>query len=275
MEYKKTTLYRCCEHGLPLPIERAKRTAVDGCDENAPWMGPHRFSISRCGADISLLAAGYHEIGADGFPIKFSAGPVPTCSMSRWSCRWGRLRHSISAAQVADGNPLDSRRTCLSRSSIGLSRTELHEVYAKRHLIDDRAPIQSSNNIDVRAEVGKVWEVISDVTAWSTFNLLIGKARLGLDSAGELIIRGTRIHIKFAVVDRKYELAWTGKLWTKAVERPVSGDTTRLHLRESLAGALVTLFFDSARLPRHHLTSLATNGREARQNKLATRRWPT
>ncbi len=82
-----------------------------------------------------------------------------------------------------------------------------------------------------------------------------------------------RIHIKFAVVDRKYELAWTGKLWTKAVERPVSGDTTRLHLRESLAGALVTLFLDSARLPRHHLTSLATNGREARQNKLATRGW--
>jgi hypothetical protein len=60
----------------------------------------------------------------------------------------------------------------------GPSWTELHEVCAKRHHIDDRAPIQSSNSIDIRAEVGKVWELISDVTAWPTFNPLIGKAHL-------------------------------------------------------------------------------------------------
>ena len=61
--------------------------------------------------------------------------------------------------------------------SRGPSWTELREVYARRHRIDYCAPIQSSNNIDIRGEVGEVWEVISDVTAGPTFNPLIGKAR--------------------------------------------------------------------------------------------------
>jgi hypothetical protein len=54
----------------------------------------------------------------------------------------------------------------------------MNEAYAKRHRIDDRAPIQSCNNIDIRAEVDQVWDVISDMPAWPTFNPLIGKTRL-------------------------------------------------------------------------------------------------
>jgi hypothetical protein len=77
------------------------------------------------------------------------------------------------------------------------------------------------------------------------------------------VIRGMRIHIKFAVIDPNHELAWTGTaLWTKAVERLVlerlSSETTRLHLHESLAGAFMTLFLDNARWRRQHLTSLAS-----------------
>jgi hypothetical protein len=163
----------------------------------------------------------------------------------------------------------------------GPSWTELHEVYAKRHRVDDRAPIQSSNNIDIRAEVGKVWQVISEVTAWSTFNLPIGNARLyspiAVDSAGELTIRGMRVQIKFAVADPNYELTWTGTaLWSGRAN--CSGVAFKRnnasHLHESLAGAFVTLFLDNPRFAQaaSRFACQLQTGLRGRHNSLDTRR---
>jgi hypothetical protein len=76
-----------------------------------------------------------------------------------------------------------------------------------------------------------------------------------------------RVHIKFAVVDPKYELAWTGTaLSTKAIERLVLErlSTTRLHLHESLAGAFATLFLDSVRLRGSISLCLPASNRLAR-----------
>ena len=48
----------------------------------------------------------------------------------------------------------------------GPSLQALHEDYAKKHHIDERAPLQGRREIVVDAPVSRVWRLLSDVAAW-------------------------------------------------------------------------------------------------------------
>ena len=49
---------------------------------------------------------------------------------------------------------------------IGSPLAELHEDYAKKHRIDDRAAIRGRREIIVTAPPAVVWTVLSDVGHW-------------------------------------------------------------------------------------------------------------
>jgi len=62
-----------------------------------------------------------------------------------------------------------------------------------------------------------------------------------------------RIKSTFAVVDAEREITWTGvSSGAKAIDRyvlePIDEGTTRVYCEESMAGPLLVLFFDSAKL---------------------------
>jgi hypothetical protein len=48
----------------------------------------------------------------------------------------------------------------------GPSLRDLHEDYAKKHRIDDRAAIKGRREITVAAPSAKVWAMLSDVPHW-------------------------------------------------------------------------------------------------------------
>lgn len=137
----------------------------------------------------------------------------------------------------------------------------LHEEYAKRGRIDGAAPVKACGEIRIEASVERVWEVLVDLPGWEAWAPDVRGVRLDsavvVDARFAWAVGGTRIKSRFAVVEPGRELTWTGTaLWTKAVDRHLlesTGDgAMRLCLEESLAGALVPLFFGSAKLKAQH-----------------------
>lgn len=137
----------------------------------------------------------------------------------------------------------------------------LHEEYAKRGRIDQSAPVQSSGEIRIERPVEQVWDLLVDLRGWEAWAPDIHDVRLDsavvVDGRFAWAIGRTRIRSRFAVVEPARELTWTGTaLWTTAIDRhvlqPTPDGATRLSIEESLAGALVPLFFSSAKLRAQH-----------------------
>lgn len=148
----------------------------------------------------------------------------------------------------------------------GPSMGVLHEEYAKRGRIDERAPVKSSGEIRIGAPVERVWELLTDLRGWEGWAPGVRDVRLdtavAVDASFSWSIGRTRIKSVIAIVKPGRELTWTGAaLWTKAVDRhvlvPTEDGATRLYVEESLAGALVPLFFGSAKLEVQHRRWLA------------------
>jgi hypothetical protein len=137
----------------------------------------------------------------------------------------------------------------------------LHEEYAKRGRIDERAPVKSSGEIRIGAPVERVWDLLTDLCGWEGWAPGIHDVRLAsavaVDARFSWSIGRTRVKSVFAIVEPGRELTWTGAaLWTKAVDRhvlePAEDGATRLYIEESLAGVLVPLFFSSEKLEVQH-----------------------
>jgi uncharacterized protein YndB with AHSA1/START domain len=140
----------------------------------------------------------------------------------------------------------------------GPSIEVLHEEYAKKGRIDEEAPVKASHEVRIEAPVERVWELLSDVPSWGTWYPDVHDVHL--DSGVKADARFTwangkaRIKSTFAVVDAEREITWTGvSSGAKAVDRNVlqptgDGGATRVFCEESMAGPLLVLFFDSAKL---------------------------
>ena len=152
----------------------------------------------------------------------------------------------------------------------GPSLAELHENYAKKHRIDDRAPFRGRREVVVTAPADRVWAILSNVTAWDK-NLEPGvhdihvEQGVVVDAPFTRTNKGAKMKARFAVVDQQRELAWTGSVagGAKAVHRyflePLPGSTTRVTVEESMAGPILALaFFSNAKLHALLENSLAT-----------------
>ncbi|MDX3094710.1 SRPBCC family protein [Streptomyces sp. ME01-24h] len=138
---------------------------------------------------------------------------------------------------------------------------ELHERYAKKGRLDERAPVRSRSSITVDAPVAVVWRHVSDLSAWHTWRSdarVVEFGALEPDARFRWKLRGTAITSTFAVVAPERELSWTGVAmgWMRAVDRirmsPTDDNRTAVTMEESLSGPLLTLFYDSARLRKGH-----------------------
>jgi hypothetical protein len=148
----------------------------------------------------------------------------------------------------------------------GPSFSTLHEEYAKKGRIDDRAPVQTSGHIDIDSPVEQVWELLVDLPRWPAINPAFSDVQLegaaNVDVRFSFKLNNFPIKATLAVVDPCRQLTWTGlSLWFKAVDRhllePLPGGGTRLHMAESFSGILAPLFVTSARLRAQHDKSLA------------------
>ena len=133
----------------------------------------------------------------------------------------------------------------------------LHEEYAKKGRIDEEAPVKASSEVLIEAPVGRVWELLSNVAGWGSWYPDVHDVRLdsGVEADARFAWRNgkARIRSRFAVVDAGQEITWTGvSSGAKAVHRHVleaAGDgATRVFSEESMAGPLLVLFFDGAKL---------------------------
>jgi len=145
--------------------------------------------------------------------------------------------------------------------------TTLHERYAKRHRIDDAAPVQARADATISASPVEVWERLVDVAAWST-NLEPGVHNItvpngvAVDAEFSRSIKGARLRAVFAVVEPACELAWTGRsLGIKVVHRytleAVAQDRTRVVVEESMAGPPLIVLINSAKLEMRLQQSLS------------------
>lgn len=140
----------------------------------------------------------------------------------------------------------------------------LYQDYARRHRVDDRAPIQASDAVVINAPSAAVWKVVINVAGWPAFNPLFRGVHLVSDVAAgaraSFRLNGFPITATFADVEPGRELTWVGvALWTRAIDRLVlepSEGATRLTMHESIAGAFVPLMLSRARLHAQHQASL-------------------
>jgi len=152
----------------------------------------------------------------------------------------------------------------------GPSLDDLHTNYAKQRRLDEKAALVSVSSIEIEASVESVWAVMIAFGRWQTWAPGVEMPHLvevAPDVSFKWRLNGVPIVSTVGVVDPGRELNWTGAfLWFRAVERYVLEELgpTRTHvtLGESLAGALLPLFYSSRQLRANHERWLAAFKRQ-------------
>lgn len=154
----------------------------------------------------------------------------------------------------------------------GPSFDVLHEKYAKRGRLDEKAPVQASAQIHIYAPVERVWKLLIDLPAWPAIDPSVRDVQIdagvNVDALFKFKLNDFPIRAKFAVIDPCRELHWTGvSLWLKAIDlhrlEPAHDGGAQLFIAESFAGLLATLFISSERLKMQHEKWLAAFKRAA------------
>ncbi|MEZ5054160.1 MAG: SRPBCC domain-containing protein [Chitinophagales bacterium] len=116
--------------------------------------------------------------------------------------------------------------------------------------INHNAPATSSKTITINAESKKVWEVLTDIDNWSSWNTEINNPKLNGTLKSETTFDwktgGIKIHSTLHTVEPFTNFGWTGKaLGTFAIHnwtlKETRGQTT-VFVEESIQGFLVKLF---------------------------------
>ena len=134
----------------------------------------------------------------------------------------------------------------------------LHEDYAKKHRVDERAPYLARATTTIEAPVATVWNRLCDVRSWAE-NLEPGVRDIDVpdgvvtDAWFWRRAGGIRMSARFAVVEPRRELAWTGRaLGLRVVHRftleAVTGTRTTVEAEESMAGSPMAVLFSQAKL---------------------------
>ncbi|MFD4476639.1 SRPBCC family protein [Streptomyces sp. NPDC058471] len=136
----------------------------------------------------------------------------------------------------------------------------LHEEYAKKGRLDERAPVRGSHEIRIEAPVERVWALLSEPANWGSVDPAIHGVTVESSSGGaEVDARFTwtngrnRIKSRFAVIDPGREIVWTGlAAGAKAVHRHVLEATEDgaplVRTEESMGGPILILFFSDTKL---------------------------
>ncbi|WP_433444852.1 SRPBCC family protein [Nonomuraea sp. CA-141351] len=139
----------------------------------------------------------------------------------------------------------------------GPSLEVLHEQYAKRDGVDAVAPVQAVTQVIIDAAVEEVWRVLSDPTSWPRIDPAVSQVNLPAGVTVDAPFTWTngkaKIASRFAVVDPRRQLTWTGvSFGAKAVHRHVlsrrQDDSSALTVTESMSGPLLGLFMNSRKL---------------------------
>jgi uncharacterized protein YndB with AHSA1/START domain len=138
----------------------------------------------------------------------------------------------------------------------GPSIEVLHDRYAKQGRIDDQAPVTTTYEIHIDAPVQRVWELLSNPPGWPVFDPDIRDVRANAvapDARFTWTNGKTHIKSRFAVVNPGQEITWTGtSSGFTVVHRHLLSATsdggTLIRCEESMAGPLLVLFYNSAKL---------------------------
>ncbi len=134
---------------------------------------------------------------------------------------------------------------------------QLHEQYAKQRRIDQRAPVQAADEVEIDAPIERVWDRLSSPTSWSNIAERIHSVRLESDVRADAYFTWangrTRMRSRFAVVDKNRELTWSGSAaGIRAVHRhvlkPLGVSRTQLSSVESMSAPLLVALFPSRKL---------------------------
>lgn len=135
--------------------------------------------------------------------------------------------------------------------------TELHEEYAKKRSLDEKAPVNAVAEISVAAPAEKVWRLISEIDRWPTWNPVVRDVCIdggvAVDASFTWVNGKSRIRSTLAVVDPLHEITWSGvSAGIKAVHRNVLERTpdgmVRVTSMESMSMPFLGLIFSSAKL---------------------------
>lgn len=152
----------------------------------------------------------------------------------------------------------------------GPSIDVLHEEYAKKGRLDDQAPITGHFTVRIEAPVERVWRLLSDPSTWASLDPGINDVRLegpvAVDTRFTWKKGGARMRSRFAVVDPRREITWTGRAaGANAVHRhllrELEDGATEVRTEESMGGPLFILIFDNTKLRtvlKEWLTGLKT-----------------
>ncbi|MGW0802431.1 SRPBCC domain-containing protein [Nonomuraea sp. NPDC002799] len=161
----------------------------------------------------------------------------------------------------------------------GPSLTTLHADYAAQGRIDDEAPVTSESSVVVDATPAQVWEVLTDLRNWPSWAPGYEVLRLDEITPGAGFrwrLGKVKIASTFAVVAPGRELTWSGLVFGyKAVDQQIlealPGGRTKVTMRESLAGPLVSLVFGAGKLRAGHERYLAALETELGRRSAARR----
>ncbi len=149
-----------------------------------------------------------------------------------------------------------ARTTLLILLLLAFHPADNPEQLARTGSIDVHAPVQASSEITINAPPSRVWNLLTSINDWPTWQHDITAAHLdGPLQAGTDFTwsAGTSIHSRLALVQPPRQVAWTGKaynataihVWTL---EPLPSDRTLVKTSESMSGFLLTVFFSSAKL---------------------------
>jgi hypothetical protein len=141
----------------------------------------------------------------------------------------------------------------------GPSVDVLYDDYARRHRIDEAAPIVARRELVIAAPVGDVWRILSSPETWPRVDPAIRDVRVhGEVAAGTRFTwrnGRARLSSRFAVVEAEQEISWVGSgSGARAVHRhwmvPTADGGTCLATEESMAGWPVVLVLGDVKLQR-------------------------
>ncbi len=134
---------------------------------------------------------------------------------------------------------------------------KLHEEYAKKRILDEKAQVRAVAKISIAAPVEKAWKLISEINGWPSWNAAVREVRVdgevAVDTTFTWVSGKSRIRSTLAVVDPLNEISWSGvSAGVKAVhhntlERAQDG-TVLVTSRESMSMPFLPLIFSSAKL---------------------------
>jgi hypothetical protein len=159
------------------------------------------------------------------------------------------------------GFPRLSKRliaACLltARSACSVSKVDRDNL-AAQGLIDERAPVKATVQIIIEAPPAKIWDLLTDIRDWATWQPDISKVVIQAAPAVTVPFNwstgGMTIHSTIRLFDPDRSVGWTGRafhihaihIWPLS---PLPDGRVLVETRESMDGWLVDRFYSSREL---------------------------